>query len=107
MDHVAPVAAVSPLEQALGSSLALVKAGGRAPFRAPSSPRLIDAAGEAIAAVRSACPRLRGRFVTGVLSSAPRDIWLRYYPLGASKGDEPSREWLFRAGAAPALVELV
>jgi hypothetical protein len=69
------------------------------------SPTVIEAANAAIAAVRAAHSCLPGRLVSGVLSAAPRDVWLRYYALNNPRG-ESARQWLYRATASPALVEL-
>ena len=61
----------------------------------------------ALGCVRRSHPHLRGRFVAGWLGTAPRDVWLRYYTPGARAGDEAAQEWLYRADATPALVELL
>jgi hypothetical protein len=102
----------------LSASLATIKAGRTPgdiapglvedflPASASASPRITAAVRAALAAVRRAHPRLRGRFVASWLPCAPRSVWLRYYTPSNSTG-EATLQWLYRADADPALVELV
>ncbi len=60
----------------------------------------------ALLAARATFPRLRGRFEASVLPEAPRNVLVSYRLPGAASSEPADRQWLYRAAAIPALVEL-